>query len=77
MERLYHFQTVILLTVMLMFLSCSLTGCTVVDVSQTDNRQVLLDVPPELLEPISPLLVIEKPVEEKISNIQNSKGLVK
>ena len=70
MERLFHFQTAILLTVMLMFLSCSLTGCTVVDVDRTDNRQILLDVPPELLEPISPLLVIENPVEEKVSITQ-------
>ena len=59
MERLYRFQTVILLTVMLMFLSCNLTGCTTVDVDQTNNRQVLLEVPVELLEPVKPLMVIE------------------
>ena len=66
MERLYHFQTAILLTLLLMFLSCSLTGCTVVDVDRTDNRQLILDVPQELLEPVQPLLVIEKPVEKVV-----------
>ena len=65
MERLYHFQTLLLLIVMMLFLSCSITGCTTYKIDQTDNRQVMLEVPAELLQPIQPLILLEQPAKDK------------
>ena len=60
MERLHRLRAVILSTAIMLFLSCTLVGCSTVEVSRTDNRQLLLDVPQELLEPVSPLLIIKQ-----------------
>ena len=72
MERLYHFNTLILLTIILVFLSCSLTGCTSYNFERSDNTQLLLHVPEQLLEPVQPLVVISNPPSKAIEKLEQA-----
>ena len=61
MKIIRRFQSAILLIIAVAFLSCLVTGCSTVQ--HTSERQLKLEVPAELLQPVQPLITIEKKVE--------------
>ena len=63
MKQVCRLQMLMMLIVSTILL-CMLTGCASPQFDRTDNRQVMLEVPIELLEPVSPLLVIDRPINQ-------------
>ena len=60
MKILQRILSTTLLIIAVAFLLCSVTGCSSVKYEHTNETQVMLTVPEELLEPLQPLITIDQ-----------------